>query len=149
MIIITFAILLYWLLERYLPYISMEGLGNPEKIDFYKQLDSDTLAVIVAAYSLAFLLGLMFRAVGARVESVVRSKKADSDTLAVLSIAQKKHGYVTAADIASRSSISLDRSQGILDMLQKQGYADLSVAKTGDILYYFPVFEDVVLDKEE
>ena len=62
--------------------------------------------------------------------------------MALLAIVKAKHGYVTATDLVAQSELlTLGSANNILSKLQKRGFIDLSVAPSGEILYYFPGFD--------
>ncbi|AYB40832.1 MarR family transcriptional regulator [Brevibacillus laterosporus] len=61
--------------------------------------------------------------------------------LQILAIAEKRKGYITPSDIAAHTELTIKQAIEALQKLQKQGYAELSVAQTGDIIYYFPGFK--------
>lgn len=74
----------------------------------------------------------------------------NKSTMAVLSVAKARHGYLTAADLAAQSELmTLGRANKILTELQKRGYIDLSVAASGEILYYFPGFDQREAPRQE
>lgn len=70
------------------------------------------------------------------------TKMNNESTQVVLEIAKDRNGYITAADLAGQSDVFTLSSAGkILSDLQKRGFIDLSVTPSGEILYYFPGFD--------
>ncbi|EJL40270.1 hypothetical protein BAG01nite_31650 [Brevibacillus agri] len=149
MSIIALTILLFFGFQYLLPIVTQEFLWNPEKMDDYRHFDSDTLSILILSYAFAFPIGLMVEGKIAKILKIIRFPKEDSAILKVLDIARENDGYVTVVDIATKSTLSLEEAQKILDDLQKKGHADLSVTKSGDILYYFPGFlkQDQIEDR--
>ncbi|WP_289139826.1 MarR family transcriptional regulator [uncultured Brevibacillus sp.] len=159
MIVIVFVFVLYFLLLWLQPYIqnyadSVLSLSDNAFV-VYKGYEIGALEMFIVASTLALLIGLPLQNKFNRRKSEVLMKLTffnnleDEDVLFVLNLARSKNGYVTAADIAARSSLTLNQSQKILNKLQEKGYADLSVAEAGDILYYFPGLHNIQQKKGE
>ncbi|WP_429841552.1 MarR family transcriptional regulator [Brevibacillus sp. FIR094] len=138
-----------WLLSLWLqpilqPYVEAFLLYFYEdRFEAYIPYEMTALHYVVNAMTLGFILGLPLEIKFRRAKSKSLKKLKFFDNLEakkilfILSVARAQHGYVTAADIASQSDLTILKAQNILEKLQKEGVADLSVAETGDILYYF------------
>lgn len=112
------------------------------------QADVHTWHVFALCLAIALLIGLplemKFGKFRSRAYQQLRrfTMMNNKSTMAVLSVAKARHGYLTAADLAAQSELmTLGRANKILTELQKRGYIDLSVAASDEILYYFPGFD--------
>ena len=142
MSIIALTIILFFVFQHYLPTVTQDDLWYPEMLGYYQQFHSDTVAILILSYAIAFPLGLIMEGWIAKGLEKIRFKREDWAILRVLTVANENDGYITAVDVAAKTTLSLTESQKILDDLHNRGYADLSVAKTGDILYCFPGFSN-------
>ncbi|WP_232696464.1 MarR family transcriptional regulator [Brevibacillus daliensis] len=137
MLILFLTVIFFGILKFLQPY-STELVGQEPTL----------VAIIVVSSGLAFLIGLplQFKKVIRRYDELTEyefpSRNEDSAILEVLSIASSQKGYVSIIDVAAQSEMTIERAQNILNKLQKSGYADLSVAETGDVIYYFVGFEE-------
>ncbi|MED0672641.1 hypothetical protein [Aneurinibacillus aneurinilyticus] len=66
--------------------------------------------------------------------------KESPKIIEVLSIVKANEGFVTIADVAGNSELNMRESEEILYKFQKEGHAQLKVAETGDVIFYFPGF---------
>ncbi|MFS0555967.1 MarR family transcriptional regulator [Brevibacillus sp. 179-C9.3 HS] len=147
--IICIWLLSLWLQPIFQPYVEAFLLSVYEdKYQAYIPYQMTALHYVVNAMTIGFILGLPLELKYSRAVSKVLKKLKffdkleNDDILFILSVARSQHGYVTAADIASQSALTLQKAQNVLNKLQQQGFADLSVAETGDILYYFAGFAE-------
>ncbi|AWX56348.1 MarR family transcriptional regulator [Brevibacillus brevis] len=117
-----------------------------DRYEAYIPYEMTALHYAVNAMTLGFIFGLPLEIKYKRAKSKWLKKlkfleSLESDNiLYILSVARDQQGYVTAADIASQSTLTIQKAQDILSKLQKKGFADLSVTEKGDILYYFAGF---------
>ncbi len=71
----------------------------------------------------------------------VRTQQGEvSASNVVLRIAREQAGRVTAAEIASHSTLSFDEAKAELDRLEKAGACTIEVGENGVRVYYFPEF---------
>ncbi|CAH0119359.1 hypothetical protein PAE9249_01859 [Paenibacillus sp. CECT 9249] len=64
-------------------------------------------------------------------------EKYEENERLILQIAAKHKGYVTPADIALRTDLSLEAAKGYLDYLKRKGFARLRIADNGSYVYQF------------
>lgn len=109
------------------------------------QADVQFWQVFTFCLALALLIGLPLEIKFSKYRSMAYqqvwffTQMNSEDTKEVLAIAKARNGYVTAADLAARSDMfTLTSASRILSEMQKKGTIDLSVAPSGEILYYFP-----------
>ncbi|MFA4133016.1 MULTISPECIES: MarR family transcriptional regulator [unclassified Brevibacillus] len=147
--IICIWLLSLWLLPILQPYVETFLLSTyGDRYKTYIPYEMTALHYVVYAMALGFILGLPLEIKYKRAKSKWLKKlkfheSLESDNiLLILSLARDQQGYVTAADIASQSTLTIEKAQNILSKLQKDGFADLSVTEKGDILYYFEGFSE-------
>lgn len=147
-LIICIWLLSIWLQPVLQPYMENVLLGMyGEQFQAYIPYQLTALHLAVNATVLGFIIGLPWQIrFNLKMSRALRkltfiSDWEDENIRFILSVARKQHGYVTAADIAAQSEMTIQKAQSILNQLQKDGFADLSVAATGDILYYFAGFQ--------
>ncbi|MBW5467123.1 MarR family transcriptional regulator [Brevibacillus formosus] len=147
--IICIWLLSLWLQPILQPYV--EGFllfFYGDRYEAYIPYEMTALHYVVNAMTLGFILGLPLEIKYKREKSkglkklTFRESLESENILFILSLARDQQGYVTAADIASQSALTIQKAQNILSKLQKDGFADLSVTEKGDILYYFAGFTE-------
>ncbi|ATF13747.1 MarR family transcriptional regulator [Brevibacillus sp. HB1.1] len=143
-----------WLLSLWLqpilqPYVEAFLLSlYGDRYETYIPYKMTALHYGVYAMALGFILGLPLEIKYKRAKSKCLKKLKFFDSLEsenilfILSLARDQQGYVTPMDIASQSTLTIEKAQNILSKLQKDGFAELSVTEKGDILYYFAGFTE-------
>ncbi len=65
--------------------------------------------------------------------------KTDVETT-ILKLARQYKGRLTPVELAVNSSLSLEEAENALEEIVRKGYANMTVADTGNIIYEFPGF---------
>lgn len=99
-------------------------------------------ALIVGGFCLILTLGGLGLMFGAWRLKPVQAPAFDYRQMerAVLHIAQRQRGVVTAADVALHTSLTTQEGQQLLEALAKQGAAQLEIGPQGELLFMFPSF---------
>jgi len=112
------------------------------------QADVQIWQVLAFCLALALLIGMPLEIKFSKYKSMAYQRLwfftqiNNKRTMALLAIVKAKHGYVTATDLVAQSELlTLGSANNILSKLQKRGFIDLSVSPSGEILYYFPGFD--------
>lgn len=121
------------------------------------KMDVQFWQVFTLCLALALLIGLPLEIKFSKYKSMAYqqvwffTQMNSESTKAVLAIAKARNGYITAADLAAQSDMfTLGSASRILTELQKKGIIDLSVAPSGEILYYFPGLDQIAaIHREE
>ena len=92
---------------------------------------------------LVLLIGVLPLVGGVRLYQHVRAnaaaRQADEWERAVLQVAKRHHGMVTAMDVASNSALTLEQAKDTLDQLNLKGFNEMDVSESGTIIYKFRV----------
>ena len=71
-------------------------------------------------------------------QTIIDPKKAMETT--ILKLARQYKGRLTPVELAVNSSLSLEDAEKVLEEIVRKGYANMTVADTGTIIYEFPGF---------
>ena len=71
-----------------------------------------------------------------------RSREKEHPERVILKLAKENRGILTVSDVALQADIPMDEAKKLLDALVSRGFAELSVRKSGSIVYVIPEMRD-------
>lgn len=107
--------------------------------------DLSNFTIILISLGIALIIMIVSRMKGditqlEKLKNKEIGSKESPRIIEVLSIVKANEGFVTIADVAGNSELNMHESEEILYKFQKEGHAQLKVAETGDVIFYFPGF---------